>query len=800
MSLAQLVPFRPARPAASTRHLLDLAAVAGDHLRRGDGALVAALAADAAPLALRAPAEAEGLIEQLRLALAALAWPIQVLVELGPLDVEASVVAHTRATAGETDGRLRRLAADHRAFLRSLARDHRLLERRVALVLAVPAAPDPAAPALLPRWLRPATDGSSLSPDEAARELAVRCAELDQRLRPCGVALRRLAGPELAGLLHHLVQPGPARRQPLAMAALAGPTDRRLIDDLAPGAAEEAPDWLRVDDAWCATLAVVGYRREVGADWLAALWRCGLPLRVALHLAPLAAGTALARLERRRTRLEASAAVDAHQGRTAKASAAVALEDVAALEEAVERGAEQLLTVSIYLTVAADAPAALAEHVRQVESLLGGLGLRSVRLTFAQPAGYRATLPLGRDEPQRGQARTCAAVAAAFPFAAASARGDGVLLGVDLAGGGLVELPTAGEVPNRNLAVLGPSGGGKSYAVKAALLRALLLGTTVWIVDREGEYAALAAAAGGRTVRLAPSARGAGLNPLALPAAADTAGATRDALVAERVATVTALVGLLAGGRDGLTPAEEAAVEAALGALYGDDPSPADASAGAVEPTLVDLQRWLARGDEPGRGLAARLARYAGGALAGLVDGTGAPADARLLRWDLRDLPEELTAAALLLLADAVWTAARRRPDPRLLVIDEAWRLIAHPAGGRFLADLARRARKHALGLWVISQDVRDLLDDPHGRAIAANAAAALLPPQNERTIDAVAAAFGLGAGERAQLLRAQTGEALLVAGRQRRAVRVLAPPELAPLITTDPRVAGAPGAPDPAA
>ena len=87
----------------------------------------------------------------------------------------------------------------------------------------------------------------------------------------------------------------------------------------------------------------------------------------------------------------------------------------------------------------------------------------------------------------------------------------------------------------------------------------------------------------------------------------------------------------------------------------------------------------------------------------------------------------------------------------------------------------------------MISQDVRDLLEDPHGRAIAANAAAALLPPQNDRTIDAVAAAFGLGAGERALLLGAQVGEALLVAGRARRAVRVLVMPELDPLITTDP-------------
>jgi type IV secretory pathway VirB4 component len=563
-----------------------------------------------------------------------------------------------------------------------------------------------------------------------------------------------------------------------------------LAGYLAPGAVEESADLLRVDDRYAASLAVVGYRREVGADWLAPLWRCGLPLRVAFHLEPLPDRTALARLERRQTRLEAAAALDARQGRTAKAAAAVALEDVLALTEAVERGAERLLTLSLYVTVEADSPARLGEHVRHLESVLGGLGLRSARLRFTQAAGYRASLPLGRDEPQRGHAMTAAAVAAAFPLAGGGDSGDGVVLGVDRDGGGLVELPLTGG-PNRNLVVLGPSGGGKSYAVKAALLQARLRGVAVWVVDREGEYAALCRVASGATVRLAPGTA-AGLNPLALPPAGvadEDDGPAPDAL-AERGATVTALLGLLLGADGGLTAHEEAVVDAAVRAAYAAAGVTADPATWQHPPTLADLQRRLAAGDGLARGLALRLAHHTDGASAGLFSASRrAPSgdEARLVRWDLRDLPEELTAAALLLLADAVWTQARRRQQDRLLVIDEAWRLIAHPAGGRYLSDLARRARKHALGLWVVSQDVRDLLEDRHGRAIAANAATALLLPQNERTIEPVVAAFGLGDGERALLLGAQTGEALLLAGGQRRAVRILVAPELDPLLTTDP-------------
>jgi hypothetical protein len=85
----------------------------------------------------------------------------------------------------------------------------------------------------------------------------------------------------------------------------------------------------------------------------------------------------------------------------------------------------------------------------------------------------------------------------------------------------------------------------------------------------------------------------------------------------------------------------------------------------------------------------------------------------------------------------------------------------------------------------IISQDVRDMLDDPHGRAIAAFAATTLLLPQNRRTIEPLTACFGLGEGQRELLLRARRGEALLIEKERQVALRVLASPEEDALITT---------------
>jgi hypothetical protein len=77
--------------------------------------------------------------------------------------------------------------------------------------------------------------------------------------------------------------------------------------------------------------------------------------------------------------------------------------------------------------------------------------------------------------------------------------------------------------------------------------------------------------------------------------------------------------------------------------------------------------------------------------------------------FHIRELPKELWPLAIHLISSHVWNTARRLRRKRLLVVDEAAMLLTHPAGGAFLADLARRARKHYRGLVTIWQKVGDL-------------------------------------------------------------------------------------------
>jgi hypothetical protein len=131
--------------------------------------------------------------------------------------------------------------------------------------------------------------------------------------------------------------------------------------------------------------------------------------------------------------------------------------------------------------------------------------------------------------------------------------------------------------------------------------------------------------------------------------------------------------------------------------------------------------------------LCLRLSRYVDGSLSGLfAESTNVPLDSHLLIWDLRDMRSELRPVGMFLIADSIWTQAIYQSRVRrALYIDEAATLIEHAEGGRFLANLSRRARKRYLRLVVMTQNPERFVQDEFGGVVAANAAIKILKKQD---------------------------------------------------------------------
>jgi type IV secretory pathway VirB4 component len=557
-----------------------------------------------------------------------------------------------------------------------------------------------------------------------------------------------------------------------------------------PDALEIGPRTLQTGGVLHQTLAVTGYPREVGPGWLQPLLDHPGPIDVAVHVEPVATVVAAERLRRQLARLESSQRLDATRGRLDDPHLEAATHDAQQLARRLATGEGRLLRVGLYVTIRGHTLTELDREVARAQGLLNSLLLDAHPTTFRALQGWLTTLPLGLDQLRLHRTMDTTAVAACFPFASADlpppATG-GVLLGRNLRTQGLVCWDRWAQ-PNFNQVILARSGAGKSYLAKLEALRWLYQGVQVLVVDPENEYQRLAEAVGGVCLRL--GAPGVHLNPLDLCGEPDAL--TRRALFAH-----TLLAVLLRGP---LGPTESAVVDRAVIAAYTtrgitSDPRTHPRPA----PLLADLARALERDPDPaGSALATRLGPYVTGSHRGLLaQPTSTRPDGHLLALSLRDLPEELKPVGTLLALDTLWrhVTNRQQPRRRLVVVDEAWLLAQQPAGARFLARLAKSARKHWCALTVVTQDAGDLLATELGQAVVANAATHLLLGQAPQAIERLTAAFGLTEGERQLLLAARVGEGLLAGpGGQRAAFTALASPAEHPLVTSDPaELAGSP-------
>ncbi|MEV5691973.1 SCO6880 family protein [Micromonospora globbae] len=567
-----------------------------------------------------------------------------------------------------------------------------------------------------------------------------------------------------------------------------------LASTVAPASVEVTPRWLRVGDGYTATLVVTGYPAEVGPAWLEPLLSYPGRVDVTLHIDPLPAPIAAARLRKQRARLESSRRVDAQRGKLADPHTEAAAADATDLADRLARGAAKLFRVGLYVTVHARTEEELLQACARVKAAAASTLLEVQPATWRQLAGWTTTLPLASDGLRMLRTMDTQALAAAFPLASPDlpaplpgepAATGGVLYGTNPAGNGVIWWDRFAQ-DNYNSVVLARSGSGKSYFVKLETLRHLYTGVQVAIIDPEDEYRRLADAVGGTVVRLgAPGMR---VNPLDLPT-----GDTRPDVLTRRGLFLHTLVSVLIGSVP--PPAERAALDRAIIAVYRQAGITADPRTHRrPAPLLRDLAATLAGDADPAATqLAARLSPWVEGSFKDLFDGpsTTRP-DGHLVVWSLRQLPDELRGVGTLLALDSIWrqvdTPPAGGPPPRrIVVVDEAWLLMRDGEGAKFLFRLSKAGRKRHTGLTVVTQDAADVLGTDLGQAVVANAATQILLRQAPQTIDAVGDAFGLTAGERRLLLAARRGHGLLISGTNRTAFEAISSDAEHALATTNP-------------
>jgi type IV secretory pathway VirB4 component len=545
--------------------------------------------------------------------------------------------------------------------------------------------------------------------------------------------------------------------------------EQDAVDVLSYSGLEENVDHVCLDGVYMRTMFISGYPFVAHSGWLDSLITFNHDSDISYHLHEVGATLALPKLHRKITELESTKRAMMRAGKIVGSDITDPLESAIELRDKIQRGQEKLFQLSIYICLRADSLEELDRITKLLEATLSARMFYSKIARYQQLEAMQSILPRGEDQLAQKRNLDSSSAALTFPFMSSElVQESGILYGVNKSNNSLVILDRF-SLHNANSIVFAQSGSGKSYTTKVEILRQLMQGTKVIVIDPEREYKQLAASVGGTYVKLSARSKQK-INPFDLAVSFQTG-----VDLSEHAQDLTEIVSLMC---EGLSSREKAAVDKAILRIYH--------HAKRQAPLLEDLYAELQKLGQ--LKLCERLEKYISGSLANVFnEQTNIQLDNRLVIFDIKDLPESMRQVMMLIISNFVKHQVMALPEKRLLVIDEGWMLLQHEESARFVAGLVRRARKYYLGVSIISQQANDFLSSDYGRAIASQSALRILMRQDTTTIKNVVSEFNLSEYEQQFLLTCERGDALLIADQNHVAVRVVASDAEHPFITTNP-------------
>ncbi|MBI4262134.1 ATP-binding protein [Candidatus Uhrbacteria bacterium] len=557
-----------------------------------------------------------------------------------------------------------------------------------------------------------------------------------------------------------------------------------LRDLIAPAAMKVEADHLRLGTKYLRTLFVTNYPRYIEVGWFSPIINFPATLDIAMFFYPLPAELVLKQLKKKVGTLQAQINADTESGKPRDPKTETALRDVEKLRDDLTQGTEKFFQFSLYVTIYSKTKEELDTLSEKLDLIFGARLVFARKVLYQAEQGFNSTIPIGNDELMVSFNMNSSPCASSFPFISSDLTSDnGILYGINRHNNSLI-LFDRFSLQNANMVVFATSGAGKSYAIKLEVLRSLMLGVDVIIIDPEMEYKHLSDAVGGTYVNIS-LASDSKINPFDLPRAVGAEVDTED-IIRSAVITLKGLVRLMLGD---LSHTEDALVDRALLETYAKKDIVPGVDLSRVEPPVMQDFQSVLQGMVGGEGLAERLKKYTEGTFAGLLNSpTNVDMKNQLVVFSVRDLEDELRPIAIYNIVNYIWNVVRSQLKKRLLVIDEAWWLMQYDDSAKFVFALAKRCRKYYLGLTTITQDVNDFLRSTYGQAILSNSALQLLLKQAPSSMELIQKTFNLTQGEKYLLLESGVGEGIFFAGNRHAAIKVVASYTEDQIITSDPQ------------
>jgi conjugal transfer ATP-binding protein TraC len=559
-----------------------------------------------------------------------------------------------------------------------------------------------------------------------------------------------------------------------------------IRDLIAPSSMEVSFNHLLVDGMFSQSFFVYTYPRYIETNWLSPIVNFDVTLDMSQFIYPIPSDKIMRVLKSQVARFNSSIRMANDKGRVRDPALETALEDAESLRTDLQRGQEKFFQFGLYFTIYHEDMKQLEKVTKQLESLLGGKLVLSRRADLRMEHAFTSTLPIALDELEVHHNMNTSPLSSTFPFISSElTSNDGILYGLNRHNDGLIIFDRF-SLENANSVVFAKSGAGKSYAIKLEILRSLMMGADVIIIDPENEYEALAQTVGGTYMKVSLNSDRR-INPFDLPKPLETDELKPGDLLRSAIIDLTGLMKLMLGD---LTASEEALVDKALIDTYATKGITMDVPDPSLfeTPTMNDFHSVLSSMDGTSE-ISQRVEKFTTGTFSGIFNQqTNIEMDNQLIVFSIRDLEDSLRPIAMYIILNYIWNRVRSKLKKRMLVIDEAWSMMQHEDSAKFLFGLVKRARKYFLGVTTITQDVEDFVKSPYGKPIITNSSMQLLLKQSPAVMESLGKIFNLTQGEKYMLLNSGVGQGLFFAGLNHVAIQIIASYTEDKIVTTNPQ------------
>jgi type IV secretory pathway VirB4 component len=578
---------------------------------------------------------------------------------------------------------------------------------------------------------------------------------------------------------------------------LMGKKEENLLDDkifeeerfdvrdiIAPPYIGVMQDKIKLGERFAKSFFVFSYPRYLNTGWFSPVIDLNQPMDISFFIHPVSSELILKKLRKKLTEVSSEILEREEKGLIRDPALETAYRDIETLRDNLMTAQEKMFRFGLYITIYENSEKELRDTELTLRSIFESRLIYIKPALFKQKEGFVSCSPYGLDQIDVHTPMDTAPLSTAFPFISFDlSSNEGILYGVNRHNNSLV-LFDRFSLENANMVCFAKSGSGKSYAIKLEILRYLMQGVDVIIIDPENEYEFLADAVGGEFFKISLTSQN-HVNPFDLPVPGPDDNP--DDVLRSNIINLVGLLRIMLGG---LSPEEDSILDEALTETYAVRDITAQSDPKTWQnniPLMSDFEEILESmtGTES---LVKRIKKFTKGTFADFFNQqTNISLNKSFIVFGIRDMEESLRPIALYIIMRYVWNIVRTNLKKRILVIDEAWWLMQSEDGASFLFGLVKRGRKYWLGVTTITQDVADFMKSDYGKAIITNSSLQLLMKQSTASIDLIQKAFNLTEQEKYLLIEAAVGEGLFFAGRKHVAITIVASQKENEIISTRP-------------